>query len=459
MTEIDWGDRSARVQWASGITPKKQTWLLDNRIPVGTVSGWAGRGGTGKTTYILGMIAKLTKGTLPGKFHGTPQTALIWSGEDAWDTVLVPRLIAAGADLDKVGRLYIADARLGTGETAPKLPLDTDRIEKAVIEAGAVLILIDPIASTMSGDLHREADVRLAVDALARVAEKTGSVVMFVRHFGKGGGNASDKMSGSHAFRDAVRSVFLFAEDGDRVIVTQDKGNYAPKGDESFAFRLETFTVTTVDGDTEVARVVDLGTSEVSVSDVINRTADVGNDDDSTDVDEWLSELLKDGPVESAEVYKAADAAGLSKDKAKRAKKRLGVKAHKPGGPGKPWLWELSKGAIKGSNQREHEENREPAPFDPPSSESVNSQQDGQREQLSGACSLNPAKPSVMSAKGNPPALITSRRHRQRTIGGQPTANCPHCGDPLTYSDDRRDGYHTSKAACVKAQQTRGRAS
>ena len=68
-------------------------------------------------------------------------------------------------------------------------------------------------------------------------------------------------------------------------------------------------------------RVVDLGTSEVSVSDVINRTADVGNDDDSTDVDEWLSELLKDGPVESAEVYKAADAAGLSKDKAKRAKK------------------------------------------------------------------------------------------------------------------------------------------
>lgn len=459
MTEIDWGDRSAGVEWASSIKPKKQTWLQDNRIPVGTVSALAGRGGTGKTTYGFRLIAQLSRGTLPGKFYGTPRTSLIWSGEDAWDTVIIPRLIAADADLEKVGRLYIADARLGAGESTPKLPLDTDRIEQAATDTDSALIFIDPIASTMSGDLNREADVRQAVDALARVAEKTGAVVMFVRHFGKGGGNASDKMSGSHAFRDAVRSVFLFAEDGDRVIVTQDKGNYAPKGDESFAFRLESVSVPTADGPTSVARVVDLGTCDTSVSDVINRTEACGDSDDAADVDGWLSELLKDGPVESAEVFRSADAAGFSKDKAKRAKKRLGVEAHKPGGPGKPWLWELPKGAIKGSNQREHEENQESAPFDKASSEVVIESQTGQREQPSGLCSLSSPKPSVMSAKGSPPALITSRRHRLRTVSGQPVSNCPHCEQQLVYADDRRDGYHTSKAACVKAQQTNGRAS
>jgi hypothetical protein len=37
-------------------------------------------------------------------------------------------------------------------------------------------------------------------------------------------------------------------------------------------------------------------------------------------------------------VFSAADAAGFTKDQAKRAKKRLGVEARRPGGEG-PWLW------------------------------------------------------------------------------------------------------------------------
>ena len=459
MTAIDYGDRLARVEWASKITPRKQTWLWDNRIPDATVSALAGRGGTGKTTYAFHLIAQLSRGTLPGNCHGTPRRSLIWSGEDEWDTVIVPRLIAAGADLTKVGRLFIAYAEDENREVTPKVPLDTDVIELAITGTEAALVLIDPIASTMRGDLHREADVRQAIDALARVAQKTKSVVMFVRHFGKGGGNASDKMSGSHAFRDAVRSVFLFAEDGDRVIVTQDKGNYAPKGDESFAFQLESVSVPTADGPTSVARVIELGTCDTSVSDVINRTENGSDDDDPTDVEEWLTELLANGPVKANEVFSAADAAGHSKDKAKRAKKKIGVKAVKAAGGA--WLWELDKPVgIKGADEQgSTPDSHEDAPLLPSRSEGVQAAQNRPREQSASTCSLGAPLPSVMAAKGNPPALITSRRHRQRTIGGQPAAACPHCGGPLTYADDRRDGYHTSKAACVKAQQTQGRAS
>ena len=289
--------RVARVQWAGGIRPERQVWLWDNRIPVGTVSALAGRGGCGKTTYALHLAALLSRGRLPGQHHGQPKPTLVWSGEDQWAPVLVPRLIAAGADLDLIGRLHI-EAQDGV-EVTPRLPLDTATLRSAITASGAALVIIDPIASTMSGDLHREDDVRQALDALARVASDTGAVVMFVRHFGKGGGNASDKMSGSHAFRDAVRSVFLFAADEDRVVVTQDKGNYAPPGEESFAFRLDGTEVDTDTGPAPVARVVELGACEVSVTDIINRaperTAEAEDDERDYTADfkaSWLYAYL-----------------------------------------------------------------------------------------------------------------------------------------------------------------------
>jgi len=293
---LDQLGRVARVEWAVNIRPERQVWLWDNRIPVGTVSALAGRGGCGKTTYALHLAAKLSRGELPGEHHRNPRRTLIWSGEDQWAPVLVPRLIAAGADLDLIGRLHVATE--DGIEVTPRLPLDTATMREAISASGAALVIIDPIASTMGGDLHREDQVRVALDALARVAADTGAVVMFVRHFGKGGGNASDKMSGSHAFRDAVRSVFLFAQDDDRLVVTQDKGNYAPPDQESFAFRLENTVVPIVGGDANVARVVDLGASEVSVGDIINRQpAPAAAEDDEHDYTDdfkssWLYQFL-----------------------------------------------------------------------------------------------------------------------------------------------------------------------
>ena len=428
--------RQASVEWASSIQPRKQVWLWENRIPIGTASALAGRGGTGKTTYALHLVAQLSRGLLPGKYFGSPRPSLIWSGEDSWDKVIVPRAIAAGADLNKVGRLAVASYADGeTLEVTPKLPLDTGTICDAVRQTGAVLVIVDPIASTMSGDLNREADVRAAVDALARVAEETGAVMMFVRHFGKGGGNASDKMSGSHAFRDAVRSVFLFAEDDDQVIVSQDKGNYAPRGEESFAFRLETAIVPTEDGPTEVARVVDLGSSDVSVGDVINR-ADRDELDDRHDIDRWLTEFIGNGSIRATEVYSAADAAGYSKDQAKRSKKRLSIQALREGDG--PWLWKMStptdppetKGADdQGSTPDTHTA----APLLPCTSEGVHGPEIRPREQSAGERSLHVADADTPT---QPTPLDTRRQQldRRRTVRfrGKEVPRCLICGKAVT---------------------------
>lgn len=428
----DYG-RRATVQWASTIQPRRQVWLWENRIPMGTASALAGRGGTGKTTYAFHMIAQVSRGTLPGAYHGSPRPCLIWSGEDEWDKVIVPRLIAADADLNKVGRLVIDTYIDGeTREVTPRVPMDTGTISDTINDTGAVLVLIDPIASTMTGDLNREADVRSAVDALARVGQNTGAVMMFIRHFGKGGGNASDKMSGSHAFRDAVRSVFLFAEDddGDRVVVTQDKGNYAPRGEESFAFRLESTTVDTDDGPTEVARVIDLGASDTSVGDIINRTSETGPQDD---IAEWLTDLLANEPVKANEVYQAAHAAGYTVDQAKRAKKRLGILAERPVNPG-PWFWKLSDHKPESTEPAQSTpDTAETCSLLPVSSGGVKQSAEGGREQSAQEGSLPPTGPVALSV----PTPLTARRQELRTrrtirFRGQEVPRCVHCGKAVT---------------------------
>ena len=424
--------RRARVEWASTIRLKRQVWLWDNRIPVGTVSALAGRGGTGKTTYALHLAAQLSNGELPGRYYGDPRPVLIWSGEDAWATVLGPRLTAAGADMTRIGRLFIESRTDGeTGEVTPRLPLDTSEIRDAILSTGAALVFIDPIASTMTGDLHREADVRAAVDALARLSDDTGAVVMFVRHFGKGGGHASDKMSGSHAFRDAVRSVFLFAEDEDRVVVTQDKGNYAPRGDESFAFRLESVSVSTEDGPAELARVVELGASDVSVSEVINRT-DLGHGNDAHDIDDWLTDLLANGSVKANDVYSSADAAGYNKDQAKRAKKRLGIIAERPVNPG-PWFWKLAdQGADDPDEAGSAQDSNSECSLLPVRSDGVEQGAEPPREQSAEECSLPLDEVPATAA----PTPLTVRkqelRHRRTiTVKGKEVPRCYICTKPV----------------------------
>jgi hypothetical protein len=46
----------------------------------------------------------ITRGTLPGEFYGEPKSVLVAAAEDSWSQTIVPRLIAADADLDRVFR-------------------------------------------------------------------------------------------------------------------------------------------------------------------------------------------------------------------------------------------------------------------------------------------------------------------------------------------------------------------
>ncbi|CAH0266134.1 AAA family ATPase [Plantibacter cousiniae (nom. nud.)] len=344
--------RTVRLTKASAIRTEKQLELKRGQVPLGTLTVVAGRGGEGKSTWVLGWLAEGTHGRLDGDLIGTPITALVVAIEDSWATVMVPRLKAAGADLDRVVQLNVdTTVDTVTRETMPSLPLDVELFREAIRDSGAKVLVLDPASSLMSGDLNKRADARQSLDALAALAQDEGIAIVLILHLAKGAGSPSDKLSGSHALRDAVRSVLMVArvsEDTDERVLTVDKSNYSQTMGQSFAFTIEATTVVTDDGETvEVGRSVELGPSSTSVGEVMNKVYGEDQDDDRNAAQAFIIDYLKhaDGCEANAkDVLKAGRAAGFSESELKNARRRArspqitsGHAASLRGG----WVWQL----------------------------------------------------------------------------------------------------------------------
>ncbi len=203
-------------------------WLWEPYIPFGKVTIVQGNPGEGKTTFALRLAAACTTGgTLPGMKSLLPFQVIYQTAEDGLGDTVKPRLIEAAADLDRV--LVIDEAKR-------ELTLSDERIEKAITQNGARLIILDPIQAYMGEktDMNRANEVRPMFRRLADVAERTGCAVILIGHLNKAaGGQSAYRGLGSIDFRAAARSVLLIGrvkrEPNVRVIV-HDKSSLAPEG-------------------------------------------------------------------------------------------------------------------------------------------------------------------------------------------------------------------------------------
>lgn len=348
-----------RITYAHQIKPRRQRWLWapdgQGVIPLGTGTIAAGTGGEGKSTFMLHAAAQLTQGTLPGDLYGQKHTVIVFGPEDDWASVTVPRLMAAGADLERVAQVQaetITDAWSSTREM--KFPLDVALLRDAVEETGARMVIVDPAPSLMDGDMNKVQDVRRSYEPLMALAQDKDLAMVLINHFGKGSGNVGAKLSGSHAWRDLTRSYLAFATDPDtnERIVTQDKNNYGT-GRGSWKFALESVTVATDDGPADVGCVRFLGASEVTVGDLINRDLNDDDEDDRNAAQAFVVDYLhnRDGyEAKAGDVIKAGQGAGFSRDEMKNARKRcknpriLSLKSSFGAG----WVWQIdSEGVTK----------------------------------------------------------------------------------------------------------------
>ena len=311
---------------------EKIDWLLYPFIPFGKVTIVQGDPGEGKTTMVLQIIAKLTKGeaVLPSgsdepaleekTMDLEPVNVIYQTAEDGLGDTIKPRLLSAGADCSRV--MVIDD-------NDQALTMMDARLEEAIIKTKARLVVLDPIQGFLGAavDMHRANEIRPLMKRVAVLAEKYHCAIILIGHMNKNSnGKSSYRGLGSIDFQAAARSVLIVGRiknEPEIRVVCHVKSSLAPEG-KSIAFRL--------DKDTGFEWI---GEYDISADDLLsgdNRGQKIH------EAKEFLKEILVSGSVAQTKVAEEAESRGIKKKTLWNAKKELEIDSVKIGNQ---WFWML----------------------------------------------------------------------------------------------------------------------
>lgn len=334
---------------ASDIQMKPIDWLWKGRIAKGKVSMIAGNPGLGKSQLTANMAAIVSSlGVWPDESKCPKGSVIFLSAEDDASDTIVPRLKAAGAELKSVAIIEaVSNGYNSDGEIIPKhfnLASDIPYLDSMLNDLKDVaLIIIDPITAYLGDtDSHRTSDVRALLAPLSRLAEKYNVAIVCVSHLNKGGNKeALMRITGSLGFVAAARAAFVVVKDQDNpakrlfLPVKNNLGN----DQTGLAFSIEPFHI---NGEIETSR-INWSTEIITITaDEALSPKDEPEEKSALDeAEEFLCDLLINGPVSSTQVQESAKNAGHAWATIRRAKSKLGITPQKNGK--KEWFWELPK--------------------------------------------------------------------------------------------------------------------
>src|SRR5262245_36407175 len=191
-------------------------WLWFNRLARGKLTMLAGDSALGKSQISICLTAALTKaGEWPDGDPAPSGSVIILSAEDAINDTIVPRLAAAGANLNRVHCLKCV--RVEGKAQSFSIQSNMDLIAKKVRELGDVaLVIIDPVTAYLGSEIdsHKITDVRAALLPLEQFAAQLDVAVLCIAHPPKAPSTkALNFIAGSGAFTHAPRLAFMAIED------------------------------------------------------------------------------------------------------------------------------------------------------------------------------------------------------------------------------------------------------
>lgn len=304
------------------VEAKEVDWLWYPYIPYGKLTIVQGDPGEGKTTMVLQLAALLSKGEkLPcDEKERTPVNVIYQTAEDGLADTVKPRLEAAGADCSRV---------LVIDECEAELSMTDERIEQALKETGAKVLILDPIQAYLGADvdMHRANEIRPVMKRLGDMAEKYGCAILLIGHMNKASGSKSTYRGlGSIDFQATARSVLVVGrvkDDPTLRVMAHDKSSLAPEGT-SVAFRLDKEKGFRWEG------ACDMTVAELLSGD--------GKGQKLKAAKAFLEEQLKEGHKAQKEIEEAAQEQGIKTKTLRNAKQEMNVGSQKIGSQ---WYWYL----------------------------------------------------------------------------------------------------------------------
>jgi hypothetical protein len=366
------GARKLKATKVSDIRMTATRWLWEDGphcwIPQGHLVGLGGREGVGKSTVCAHVAAKMTKGELPGDFYGTPKGVIIVSTEDDWSATINPRLVAAGADLDRVFQVNAIEPDGLEGTLS--LPADLQRLQEIIREHDVALAILDPLLTLIHKglDTHKDAEVRRALEPMTRVAHETKVSLIGLVHVNKSNeGDLLNRIMASRALTGVPRA-FLFCakywqslgvEDADpdyaalnsprtEFMFGQIKNNLAAKVMISLRYHMDTEIVghdDEADKDIRASKLfIDKRPVDQNVEDIVleQEKARKSVRTQGGQAKQWLVGYLT-GEVPSSTVEQDGTAAGHSRSAIQRGRKDLGeqIQVRSFGTVPRTTTWEL----------------------------------------------------------------------------------------------------------------------
>jgi hypothetical protein len=319
-------DREAGAAYtAKGVRVRKVSWAWPRYIPFGKLTIIEGDPGDGKSVLTVDLAARWSTGAVmpDGSASGGPFPVIMVSAEDDMEDTIVPRLDAAGAN---TALIHLVPH--GLNPNAPfELSSDMDWLTDVVMELGARAVIFDPITSFINErtDTHNDSSTRRALYPLRVLASRTGAAVLAVRHLNKGVGKALYRGGGSIGFVAAARACYLVAphpEEPEVRLFACVKNNLGPKAP-TLGYQL--------DQHEDVPYLVwRKGPVELDAQQALD-----GQNSHRPEVDEdevtyqkaarqmeqnFLLDLLSDGPLSWTEIVAAAKEVGFSARTLRRAR-------------------------------------------------------------------------------------------------------------------------------------------
>ncbi|HYE09406.1 MAG TPA: AAA family ATPase [Patescibacteria group bacterium] len=299
-------------------------WLWYPYIPYGKLTIVQGDPGDGKTTFMLKLASKLSNGKCFGdsevEANREPINVIYQTAEDGLADTVKPRLETAGADCSRI--LVIDD-------TEQSLTMQDSRLEQALEQTGAKLLILDPIQAYLGEnvDINRANETRDVTKRLAALASKMGCAIVLIGHMNKGSNSkAAYRGIGSIDFFAIARSVLLVARVPDQPsvrAVAQIKNNLAQEGD-VVAFQLANGTFEW------------LGDYDISVEELLGGYSSISKTQKAEELLERMLSSKVTVPVQ--EIFEEGKRLGISKRTIENTKHVLGVKSVRVGAI---WHWSL----------------------------------------------------------------------------------------------------------------------